>query len=282
MDRYCVMGNPVAHSRSPWIHGRFAELTGESVCYERTLVPLDGFADALAHWRADGGRGCNVTVPFKQEAAAIADHVSPAVRLAGAANTLRFDADGIFADNTDGSGLVADITRNAAFPIAGCNVLLIGSGGASAGVLGPLITAGVGSVTVANRTPDKAHTLISRHRELAERCGVNLAACSLHDGALQRPFDVVINGSSSSLSGGGVPVPSAVLRPGSLAVDMMYGPAARVFLQWALDHAAIARDGLGMLVEQAAEAFALWRGVRPPSHAVLAELRRLLDDAPRS
>lgn len=279
MDFYCVMGNPVAHSRSPWIHSRFAELTGEPVRYDRMLVPLEGFAQAIGQLRAHGGRGCNITVPFKQEAAALADQASAAVRLAGAANTLRFDADGIHADNTDGVGLVADITHNAGFSLAGRSVLLIGAGGASAGVLGPLIEAGAVRITVTNRTPEKASILVRRHQDLADQRGAALTACALQDASWREPFDVVINGTASSLSGGAIPVPSQVLQTGTLAVDMMYGPPAQGFLSWAQHHGAIARDGLGMLVEQAAEAFAIWRGVRPPSGQVLRELRALLESA---
>ena len=274
MDRYCVMGNPVEHSRSPWIHARFAELTGQTLQYDKRLVPLDGFAQAVTAWRAEGGLGCNVTVPFKFEASRLAQHATPRAQLAGASNFLHFRADGIFADNTDGAGLVNDIQNNAGLSLAGRDVLLIGAGGASAGVLGPLIEARARSITVANRTLDKALALVDRHARLAQLHGVALHSAGL--AAVQSPFDVVINATASSLSGAGVPVSIKVLKPGALALDMMYGPAAAGFMDWARAHQAIPRDGLGMLVEQAAEAFLLWRGVRPPSAQVLAELRATL------
>ena len=270
-DRYCVVGHPVAHSRSPAIHARFAALTGESLTYDRLLAPLDGFAQAVRDFAAAGGRGCNVTVPFKHEAAALATRCSERVQLAGAANTLVFGPDCIAADNTDGLGLVADITRNAGVPIAGRDLLLIGAGGAAAGVLGPLIEAGARQITVANRTVAKAEDLVQRHAALAARHGTQLCAAGLD--AIDGDFDIVINATASSLAGDAVPVPATVLRSGCLAYDMMYGPAAQGFLDWARQHGAIPRDGLGMLVEQAAEAFALWRGVRPPSAQVLAELQ---------
>ncbi|WP_374672119.1 shikimate dehydrogenase [Acidovorax temperans] len=272
-DLYCVMGNPVAHSRSPAIHARFAELTGQQLRYERRLIALDGFAQGVRDFIAEGGRGCNITVPFKFEAPALASVCSERVRLAGAANVLSFAADGsIHADNTDGLGLVADITRNAGVPLQGARVLLVGAGGAAAGVLGPLLQAGVRHITIANRTVAKAEALVASHSVLAALQKAELLALSPQ--ALEGDFDVIINATASSLAGDAVPVPASVLRPGSLAYDMMYGPAAQGFLDWAQAHGAVARDGLGMLVEQAAEAFAIWRGVRPPSAPVLEELRR--------
>ena len=273
-DLYCVMGHPVAHSRSPWIHQRFAALTGQALDYERQLVPLDGFAQAVQHFAQAGGRGCNVTVPFKHEAAQCADSCSPRVHLAGAANTLVLAQGRIHADNTDGLGLVADITRNAGMPLAGRDVLLVGAGGAGAGVLGPLLEQGPRSLVVANRTLARAQALVQSHLALAALQKTKLLALDLQ--GLEHDFDLIINATASSLEGAGVPVPAQVLRPGCLAYDMMYGPAAQGFLHWATQHGAQARDGLGMLVEQAAEAFALWRGVRPPAAQVLAELRALL------
>ncbi|MBT9512114.1 MAG: shikimate dehydrogenase [Acidovorax sp.] len=272
-DLYCVMGNPVAHSRSPAIHARFAELTGEPVAYERRLVPLDGFAQGVRAFAAEGGRGCNVTVPFKTEVPGLATECSERVQLAGAANTLTFRADGsLYADNTDGLGLVADITRNAGVSLAGRDVLLVGAGGAAAGVLGPLLLAGARHITVANRTLAKAQALVQSHGPLALLQKAELKA--LEPRAVTANFDVVINATASSLAGAGVPVPTTVLRPGCLAYDMMYGPAAQEFLDWARSHGAVPRDGLGMLVEQAAEAFLLWRGVRPPSAQVLREMQQ--------
>lgn len=278
MDTYCLLGHPVAHSKSPWIHARFAELTGQGLRYEARLVPLPGFLDAVRDFRAEGGLGCNVTVPFKFEAAALAaDGLTPRAALAGACNTLAFRDGTLVGDNTDGIGLVRDIEHNAGLPLAGRRVLLVGAGGAAAGVLGPLVEAGPAALTVANRTLANAELLVERHRALAAEHGVRLAATALD--AAGEGYDVVINGTASSLSGDSVPVTANVLKPGALALDMMYGPAAQGFLDWAARHGATPRDGLGMLVEQAAESFHLWRGVRPPSAQVLSELREQLRPA---
>ena len=282
MDLYCVMGNPVAHSRSPWIHARFAELTGQTLHYDRQLAPLDGFAATVDAFRAAGGRGCNVTVPFKHEAAALATWQSPGVALAGAANTLAFDGAAIRAHNTDGPGLVADITANAGVPLAARDLLLIGAGGAAAGVLGPLIEQAPRRIVIANRTVARAEELVQRHAALAAQHRVALRASALDASAQGGAFDVVLNATASSLGGAGVPVPAAVLRPGALALDMMYGPPAQGFLDWATAHGARPRDGLGMLVEQAAESFLIWRGVRPHSLSVLVELRAIVDSAPKA
>ena len=271
MDQYCVMGNPVEHSKSPWIHARFAALTGEPVAYGKRLVPADGFAAAVHAFLREGGRGCNVTVPFKFEAAALVSRRSARAALADACNFLSFEGETIVGDNTDGIGLVADLQRNAGVQLAGCDVLLLGAGGAAAGVIGPLIEARPRRIVVANRTLAKAASVVARHATLAAACEVELQAVPLEQVA--GSFDVVLNATASSLAGTGVPVSGSVLKPGALACDLMYGPAAAPFLQWAREHGAVGRDGLGMLVEQAAEAFLLWRGVRPPSAQVLAELR---------
>jgi shikimate dehydrogenase len=270
-DRYAVAGQPVAHSRSPFIHARFAELTGERIAYGRLPCPLDGFAETVRAFAAGGARGCNVTVPFKFEAPALAAGLTPRAALAQAVNTLRFDASGWQGDNTDGAGLVADIGRHAGVAIEGAELLLIGAGGAAAGVLGPLLEARPRRLVVANRSPERAAALVQRHAELAARAGVVLQARALAE--CGHGFGIVVNGTVASLAGAGVPVSAAVLAPGALALDMMYGPAARAFLDWAREHGAAGRDGLGMLVEQAAESFAFWRGVRPPTEPVLAALR---------
>ena len=279
-DRYAVAGNPIAHSRSPLIHTQFAQQTGQAMVYERLLCPLDDFPATLTDFVNAGATGCNVTVPFKFEAFEMAARRTPRAELAQAANTLRFDAateGGWLADNTDGVGLVRDITVNAGVALAGARVLLLGAGGASAGVLGPLIEARPAEIVVANRTADKAQVLVDRHADWARAHGVTLSARSLSEPGTA--YDVFINGTAASLSGGGIPVGPEVLHPGSLALDMMYGPAAQAFLDWARAHGAIARDGLGMLVEQAAESFALWRGVRPDTAPVLAAMRALVDGA---
>ena len=281
-DRYAVLGHPVAHSQSPFIHAEFARQTGEHIAYGRIESPLDGFAATVRSFIASAdpaaglgpARGCNITVPFKFQVLPLAQRASARAVLAEAANVLRFDADGWFADNTDGTGLVRDIQQHAGVPLAGQRVLLIGAGGAAAGVLGPLVEAGCPSVTVANRTRDKAAQLVQRHAAWADQHGVALAATGLADAG--EAFDVVINSSASSLAGASVPVAAAVLKPGALAIDLMYGPAAQPFLDWATAHGATARDGLGMLVEQAAGAFELWRGVMPQTAPVLAALRTRL------
>ena len=280
MDLYCVMGNPVEHSKSPWIHARFAELTGQALHYGKRLIALDGFATGLIDFMREGGRGCNITVPFKFEAFALGARTSERAALAQAANLLRFDADGWLADNTDGAGLVRDIEHNAGVSLAGARVLLIGAGGAAAGALGALIAARPAEVVLCNRTLDKAEALAARHAAWASTHGVRLQSASL-----QQPgsaFDVLINASASSLNAGEVPVPASALREGTLALDMMYGAAARPFVEWAAAHGACGRDGLGMLVEQAGESFFIWRGVRPDTAPVLAALQHKLAAAAKS
>jgi shikimate dehydrogenase len=277
MDSYCVFGHPIAHSKSPWIQARFAELTGQTLQYEKTWVPLDAFNATVHAFKAAGGKGCNVTLPFKTEAAALATECSPRVALAQACNTLKFDGEHIYGENTDGLGLVTDLASNAGFSLQGRRILLIGAGGASAGVLGPLLTQKPHCIWVANRSVDKAIHLVARHASLAEMEGVDCQAFGLtHEAILSQSFDLVINASSSSLQQAALPVPATVLQPNGLACDLMYGPAAQGFLEWARAHGTEARDGLGMLVEQAAASFHLWRGVQPPTQQVLAELRALV------
>lgn len=286
VDRYAVLGNPVAHSRSPAIHAAFAAQTGQGLHYDKVECPLNGFADAVHSFAASSSvaagtaRGCNVTVPFKFEALALATRATERARLAGAANTLRFDDDaagGWLADNTDGVGLVRDLQHNVGWALVGRRVLLLGAGGAAAGVLGPLLATRPAGLVVANRSLDKAQLLATRHTAWAALHGVPLSVCALGQTASLPAFDVVINASASSLAGVAAPVDASVLAPASLAVDLMYGPAAAPFLDWARAAGAQARDGLGMLVEQAAEAFALWRGVRPDTAPVLAALRQQIE-----
>lgn len=273
MDRYAVVGNPVEHSRSPAIHAAFARQTGQTLWYGRLLCPLDAFEPTLRAFVADRSegivRGCNVTVPFKFDAFRLAGRHSERARLAQAANTLRFDDEGWFADNTDGIGLVRDIEHNAGVPLAGRRVLLIGAGGAAAGALGPLLAARPAELVVANRSPDRAYVLVDAHA--AATGETRLTAAPTTD--CGRAYDVVVNATAASLHGAASPVSSEVLRPGALVLDMMYGPSALAFLDWAASHGAVGRDGLGMLVEQAAESFTLWRGVRPDTAPVLAALR---------
>ena len=281
-DRYAVIGHPVAHSQSPFIHAAFARQTGQDLEYGRLLAPMDGFAATVRDFAAGGGRGCNVTVPFKFEVPNLAHEPSPRVVLAQAANTLKFEEGRWMADNTDGLGLVADIEQHAGLALHGTTVLLLGAGGAAAGVLGPLVAARPRAVVVVNRTPTKAIELVRRHQAWAQEHGVRLEPGALEQAASLCPqgCEVLINGTASSLEGAGIPVPTGVLRPGGLAVDMMYGDKAQAFVRWAQQHGAHSRDGLGMLVEQAAASFALWRGVRPETAPVLQALRAQLAGLP--
>jgi shikimate dehydrogenase len=280
MDTYCVFGHPIEHSKSPWIHARFAQLTGQALSYNKILAPLDGFEKSLQTFQAQGGKGCNVTLPFKTIAAALATQCSPRVSLAQACNTLKFEGQEIFGDNTDGLGLVNDLVRNAGCSLQGQSLLLMGAGGAAAGVLGPLLCEKPRSIVVVNRTLDKAIQMVNRHAPLALAEGVHCLAIDLqHEALRSQSFDVVINATSSSLQQGELPVPASVLSRHGMACDLMYGPASQRFMDWARAHGAEARDGLGMLVEQAAASFQLWRGVCPPTVPVLAELRALLVQA---
>jgi shikimate dehydrogenase len=274
-DLYCVMGNPIAHSRSPAIHARFAQLTGQAMAYEKREVPLMGFAQAVKAFQAEGGRGCNITVPFKFEAAALVDGQTERAQLAQAANTLSFLNGRIEADTTDGVGLVTDIQSNVGLPLKGRRILLLGAGGAAASVLGALLQAQPACVVVTNRTRARAQALVQRHREWALLSNTKLLEQNIYDleADFDQKFDVLINATAASLAGADLALNPAVIEPGALAYDMMYGPAAQAFLSWSQSHGAQPRDGLGMLVEQAAASFEIWRGVRPPAGQVLAEMR---------
>lgn len=267
-DRYCVIGNPIAHSRSPAIHAAFAAQTRQALTYERCLAPIEGFADTVRALVAQGYMGANVTVPFKLEAAAMATSLTERARAAGAVNTLSFSDGGIVGDNTDGAGLVNDITRNAGVPVAGKRVLLLGAGGAARGVILPLLEQGPSELVIANRTRASADALVTQFGSPL------LRACGFDD--ITRPFDIVINATSASLSGDLPPIPPETFCQETLALDMMYGNEPTVFMQFASRHGATVRDGLGMLVEQAAEAFTVWRGVRPETPEVLGQLRTSL------
>ncbi|MES2743735.1 MAG: shikimate dehydrogenase [Pseudomonadota bacterium] len=269
-DRYCVFGNPIAHSKSPDIHAAFAAQTGQALLYERRLAPLDGFAEALRRFIAEGGKGANVTVPFKVEACALALTLTARARAAGAVNTLRMAGQDLLGDNTDGAGLVTDIVRNAGLALAGKRILLLGAGGAARGVLLPLLDQLPAEVCIANRTAAGADQLAQRFAEHV-RAGQTLRACDL--ARLEGRFDLIVNATSASLSGALPPLAPALFGSHTLALDMVYGAQPSVFMQFAASHGATARDGLGMLVEQAAEAFLLWRGVRPETAALLERLR---------
>lgn len=273
-NRYAVLGHPVKHSKSPWIHQQFAAQTGHTLSYEAIELPVDGLAQGLQALRDAGLQGCNVTVPFKHQAFDLASDPTPRARLAQACNTLWFDGERVYADNTDGQGLMCDLAPHLPGPWPTLRVLLLGAGGAGAGVLGPLLEQSPREVQLINRTESRAHELCQRHAALAQRMGVVLHAAPLagHGAA----FDVMINASASSLSGAASPLDARALRGGSLAVDLMYGAAAEPFLQWAQQHQAQPRDGLGMLVEQAALSYALWHGVAPAVAPVLQQLRHQL------
>ncbi|MGE5623229.1 MAG: shikimate dehydrogenase [Bacillota bacterium] len=271
-DRYVVIGNPIAHSKSPEIHARFAAQTGQNMVYERVLAPLDGFAHTVQDLIRQGVRGANVTVPFKLDAYALAASRSERAQAAGAVNTLSFADGAIAGDNTDGIGLVTDIVRNAGVAIQGKKVLLLGAGGATRGVILPILQQQPAALAIANRTVSKADELA---RQFAGRG--NVSSCSFE--ALQEPFDIVINATSASLTADLPPLAPAVFGADALAYDMMYGAAPTVFMRFAASHGAAVRDGLGMLVEQAAEAFFVWRGVRPDTAPVYAELRAALRSA---
>ena len=264
-DRYAVIGNPVAHSKSPWIHAEFARQTRQDMDYGRLEAPLDSFARTLDAFRAAGACGANVTLPFKEQAFAYCTHqMSERARAAAAVNTLRFASDAVYGDNTDGVGLVADLERNLGRAIAGKRVLLMGAGGAARGVLQPLLERGPAALRIANRTARRAVELASRFKDARGGGFGDLAG---------EAFDLVINATSAGMQNEAPPLPQGVFAPGAFAYDMIYGRDTP-FLAQARAAGAAVSDGLGMLVEQAAESFLLWRGVRPATAPVLAALRR--------
>jgi shikimate dehydrogenase len=269
-DRYAVIGNPIAHSKSPLIHAVFARLTLQDMTYEAILAPLDGFAATVRAFIAAGGRGMNVTVPFKLEACALADTRSPRAEAAKAVNTLIFSPAGIHGDNTDGLGLVADLTRNLGFQLAGKRVLLLGAGGAARGVMLPLLAERPAALTLANRTAGKAQQLLAEFSPHADGCAMDAGG---FDGLAGRQFDLVINATAASLADEAPPLPDGLYAPDSLAYDMVYGRETPFLTAARTQGAARLADGLGMLVEQAAASFFLWRGVRPDTAPVLALLR---------
>ncbi len=265
-DRYAVIGHPIAHSKSPLIHRLFAEQTGQDMHYEAIEAPQDGFAATILRLRAEGFKGCNVTVPFKFEAFALCDQLSSRAREAKAVNTLIFRDGEILGTNTDGTGLLTDIEKNLGFKLMWKDALLLGAGGAAAGVLWPLFNAGLG-VDIANRTPDKAQALADEFK------GAGTVYARGYPDLVGRKYDLVINATSSGLRDELPQLPEGLFKPGALAYDMMYGRETP-FLTYAREQgAAIVADGLGMLVEQAAEAFCLWRNIRPDTRPVLAKLR---------
>ena len=268
IDRYAVFGHPIAHSRSPEIHTRFARQTEQNLSYEAILAPLDGLLDSLIRFRKQNGKGANITVPFKEQAFSLCTQRTPRAELAGAVNTLVFEGDGTLGDNTDGAGLVTDLTQNIGFALAGKRILLLGAGGAARGIIGPLLACSPTSLAVANRTEGRAQHLAAHFQQTGYP---QISACALD--ALNTPFDLIINATTSSLSGELPAVSSQIFTSASLAYDLMYAQSLTPFLEWARQHGAQTADGLGMLVEQAAEAFHLWRGLRPDTRPVIAALR---------
>ena len=267
-DRYAVMGHPIAHSKSPFIHRRFAAETGESVAYDALLVEPGGFRAAVERFRADGGRGLNVTIPFKEEAFALARRRSERAERAGAVNTLWFEGAVVCGDNTDGVGLVRDLTRNLAVRVRARSTLLLGAGGAARGVIGPLLDERPRRLVIANRTASRAAELAERFAEQGPVSAVALDA--LPEGG----FDLVVNATAASLAGDLPSLPRGTLRAGGVAYDTAYAARPTPFVLWgAAQGAALATDGLGMLVEQAAESFRLWRGREPRTGPVIDALR---------
>lgn len=279
-DRYTVFGNPIAHSRSPRIHALFAAQTGQDLSYEATLAPLDGFAVTLDAFRAAGGLGANVTVPFKEEAFRLAARHTPRAEVAGAVNTLLWQDEAWLGDNTDGAGLVRDLAANLGFDANGRRILLLGAGGAARGVLLPLLELAPAELFVANRTAEKAARLAV---EFARRADARGLACRPEGGGFAeltgRHFDLVINATSTGLTDTALPLPPSLFADGALAYEMVYGRTTAFMRQAASAAAERVRisDGLGMLVEQAAESFLLWRGIRPQTAPVIAALRAALE-----
>jgi shikimate dehydrogenase len=269
-DKYAVIGNPVAHSKSPLIHAEFARQTGQDLVYTRLLAPTEAFRATAEAFRAGGGCGLNVTLPFKLEAYRYATLLSERARAAQAVNTLKFDGEHILGDNTDGAGLVNDLLRNLGCTLAGRRILLLGAGGAARGVVAPLLEQQPAQLVLANRTLDKALRLVRDFQGALEATAYAALA--------GRQFDIVVNATSASLSGALPPLPPQVFARDALAYDMMYGKGETPFLAFARSQgAARLADGLGMLVEQAAESFFIWRGLRPDSEPVLQLLRQTQD-----
>lgn len=274
-DQYRVIGNPISHSKSPLIHRLFAEQTEQPLEYRAECVALGGFDAFIDHFLAQGGCGMNVTVPFKQDAYHwLTQHgtLDPLAERAGAVNTLAFENGNAFGYNTDGLGLVCDLTVNHKVALSGQRVLILGAGGAVRGVLEPLLKQADIHITIANRTAEKAHELAQHFSVLKDGVG-GITGCGLDDLNENTPaFDVIINGTSTGLTGQMPTLPAHILKTGGVTYDMMYATEPTVFVKWGLEHGArLALDGCGMLVEQAAEAFLIWRGIRPDTkEAVLA------------
>lgn len=270
-DRYAVVGNPIGHSKSPQIHAAFARQTGHDIAYDRLLAPLDGFETTVRAFFQAGGQGLNVTVPFKREAWDIVDRCEGSALAAEAVNTIKRNGSELVGYNTDGIGLLSDLERNLGATVAGRRVLLMGAGGASYGVLQPLLERRPDLLVVANRTPDRAERLVHHFHKFHALVPQGVAAKPY--AALEgQQFDLVINATSAGLEGAMPPLPEGLFAAGAFAYDMVYGRQTQ-FLAFASSHGASVADGLGMLVEQAAESFLIWRGVRPQTAPVMAQLR---------
>lgn len=259
---YAVFGNPIAHSKSPEIHQAFAAQRGENLEYRRILAPVDDFTHMLRDFFQVDGQGANVTVPFKEEAFAVCDETSERAALAGAVNTISKTRTGLYGDNTDGAGLVTDLCDNLGWSLEGQRLLVLGAGGAVRGVLGELLKQQPAALVLANRTPEKAHAVAKLFADQAE-----ITACGLDE--LEGSFDIIINGTSTGLQGEMPALPDDLLVEGGCAYDMVYADELTRFLLWAQRHEAIIADGIGMLVEQAAEAFQIWHGWRPETGEII-------------
>ncbi len=275
MDKYAVIGNPIEHSKSPQIHHMFAQQAEDDIMYEALLSPTDGFKETVEAFRKGGGMGLNVTVPFKQEAWELADELSDYAQKAGAVNTLVFRQDGtIYGTNTDGIGLVRDLVENHHSQIQGKRILILGAGGAVRGVLQPLLMQLPSKIFIANRTPERATELASDMQELAQQ---NSPACELSGGGfndIEGEYDLIINGTAASLQGIMPPIPESCLASGVHCYDMMYGGRPTAFEFWCEDQGATkVMNGLGMLVEQAAESFSIWRTKMPNTKPVLEAMQ---------
>lgn len=268
-DSYAVMGNPIGHSKSPQIHRQFAEQTGQDISYEALLVELDGFEAAVDWFQDEGGKGLNITVPFKQQAWGLVKERSERAELAGAVNTIVIREDGSrYADTTDGVGMVRDIVENNGIELKGKCILVLGAGGAVRGVLQSLLEERPQFVIVANRTAEKAVALAKQFNDFGDVFGCGF------DALPGQQFDLVINGTAASLEGEVPPLPDDLVYEGGSCYDMMYSAEPTAFQTWARQHGAVkALDGLGMLVEQAAESFFMWRGERPETGVVIEKLR---------
>ncbi len=269
-DQYAVFGHPIGHSKSPAIHRAFADATQQRLTYRAIEAPLEGFTDALHAFRREGGCGCNVTVPFKGDACSAADWLDPDAALAGAVNTLRWDESGrLLGFNTDGKGLLRDLQQNLSVELAGRRVLMVGAGGAAAGVIGPLLQAQPEELVVVNRTHQRAESLVEKFSAIADG--------RLKTAPLQTPglgYDLVVNATSAGLTGEMPTLPDGLFGADGWAYDLVYADAPTAFLRWAAAAGASHRhDGLGMLVEQAAEAFFIWRGIRPETALIISGLR---------